>query len=160
MRIVIAGAGLAAQRCCETLRASGHEGPIVMVGAEPHAPYDRPPLSKAVLAGEEVDPALRPPGWHADHRVELRLGIPARRLDARRGELVLADGAALRYDRLLIATGAAPVVPPALAAAGAQALRTLEDARRLRDALMPGSVSASSAPASSVRRSLPRPSPR
>jgi len=60
MRIVIAGAGLAAQRCAETLRANGHDGPITMVGAEPHAPYDRPPLSKAVLAGERPDLAFRP----------------------------------------------------------------------------------------------------
>ena len=50
MRIVLAGAGLAAQRCAETLRQNGHDGPITMVGAEPHAPYDRPPLSKAYLA--------------------------------------------------------------------------------------------------------------
>jgi NADPH-dependent 2,4-dienoyl-CoA reductase/sulfur reductase-like enzyme len=48
---VIAGGGLAAQRCAETLRALGHDGPLTMLAAEPHAPYDRPPLSKAVLAG-------------------------------------------------------------------------------------------------------------
>ena len=55
MRIVIVGAGLAAQRCAEALRANGHDGPITMFGAEPHAPYDRPPLSKAVLAGERPE---------------------------------------------------------------------------------------------------------
>ena len=60
MRIVLAGAGLAAQRCAEALRANGHDGPITMVGAEPHAPYDRPPLSKAILAGERPDLAFRP----------------------------------------------------------------------------------------------------
>jgi 3-phenylpropionate/trans-cinnamate dioxygenase ferredoxin reductase component len=138
VRVVIAGAGLAAQRCSEVLRVSGHDGPIVIVGAEPHAPYDRPPLSKAFLVGEEVDPRLRPARWYADHDVELRLGMSARRLDARRRELVLAGGAAIRYDRLLIATGAAPVLPAMFAAAGAQSLRTLEDAGRLRDRLAPG----------------------
>ena len=61
MRIVIVGAGLAAQRCAETLRANGHDGPITMFGAEPHAPYDRPPLSKAILAGERPDLASGPP---------------------------------------------------------------------------------------------------
>ena len=55
MRIVLVGAGLAAQRCAEALRANGHDGPITMIGAEPHAPYDRPPLSKAILAGERPD---------------------------------------------------------------------------------------------------------
>ena len=72
MRIVIVGAGLAAQRCAEALRANGHDGPITMFGAEPHAPYDRPPLSKAVLAGERPNLSLRPRRWHADHDVELR----------------------------------------------------------------------------------------
>ena len=55
MRIVIVGAGLAAQRCAEALRANGHDGPITMYGAEPHAPYDRPPLSKAILTGERPE---------------------------------------------------------------------------------------------------------
>ncbi len=59
MRIVLVGAGLAAQRCAETLRANGHDGPITMIGAEPHAPYDRPPLSKAILAGERPDLRFR-----------------------------------------------------------------------------------------------------
>ena len=77
MRIVLVGAGLAAQRCAETLRASGHDGPITMIGAEPHPPYDRPPLSKALLAGERPDLALRPDAWHADHDVELRTGTRA-----------------------------------------------------------------------------------
>jgi NADPH-dependent 2,4-dienoyl-CoA reductase/sulfur reductase-like enzyme len=136
---VIAGAGLAAQRCCEALRAGGHDGPIVMVGEEPHAPYDRPPLSKAVAAGEHVDLGLRPASWYADRGVELRLGVAARRLHAAGHELILDDGETLGYDRLLIATGAVPVVPPALAVApGVQVLRTLEDAQRLRGALAPG----------------------
>src|SRR3954449_11151882 len=58
--VVIAGAGLAAQRCCAALRAGGYDGAIRVVGAERHAPYDRPPLSKAFLAGEHAAPAPGP----------------------------------------------------------------------------------------------------
>ena len=81
MRIVIVGAGLAAQRCAEALRANGHDGPITMYGAEPHAPYDRPPLSKAILAGERPELSLRPPTWHADHDVDLRTDTRVTSLD-------------------------------------------------------------------------------
>jgi 3-phenylpropionate/trans-cinnamate dioxygenase ferredoxin reductase subunit len=130
MRIVLVGAGLAAQRCAETLRASGHEGPITMIGAEPHPPYDRPPLSKALLSGERPDLALRPTAWHADHDVELRTGTRATQLDR---HLHLDTGEALPYDRLLIATGARPVELPGLA--HAHTLRTLDDALRLDEAL-------------------------
>jgi 3-phenylpropionate/trans-cinnamate dioxygenase ferredoxin reductase component len=109
-RIVIAGGGLAAQRCCETLRRAGHRGRITPVCAEPLVPYDRPPLSKEVLAGK-LDPealALRPRGWYADRGVELLLGRAAGALHAERHELELRDGGVLGYDRLLIATGAEP----------------------------------------------------
>jgi 3-phenylpropionate/trans-cinnamate dioxygenase ferredoxin reductase subunit len=132
------GGGLAAQRCVETLRARGHDGPITLVCGEAQAPYDRPPLSKAVLAGEPASP-FRPPDWYATHSVEVRLGTLARGLDAERREVVLADRARLPYGRLLIATGARPVMLPALAGcANAQVLRTLDDALRLRAALRPG----------------------
>lgn len=130
MRIVLVGAGLAAQRCAETLRASGHDGPITMIGAEPYAPYDRPPLSKALLAGARPDVGLRPVAWHADHEVELRTGTRATKLDDR---LHLDTGEALPYDRLLIATGARPIELPGLA--HAHTLRTLDDALRLDAAL-------------------------
>jgi 3-phenylpropionate/trans-cinnamate dioxygenase ferredoxin reductase component len=124
MRIVIVGAGLAAQRCAEALRANGHDGPITMYGAEPHAPYDRPPLSKAVLAGERPELSLRPPTWHADHDVDLRTDTRVTSLDE------------LAFDRLLIATGANPVMIPALAGReNVHVLRTLDDALRLEVAL-------------------------
>jgi 3-phenylpropionate/trans-cinnamate dioxygenase ferredoxin reductase subunit len=132
--VVLAGAGLAAQRCAEALRAGGHDGPIGMIGAEPHPPYDRPPLSKG---GEHV--RLRPAAWYREHAVALRLGTPLTGLDAAAREVILAGGERLRYDRLLIATGADPIVPPLFAgAANAQALRTIDDALRLRGALRPG----------------------
>jgi 3-phenylpropionate/trans-cinnamate dioxygenase ferredoxin reductase component len=101
--LLIAGAGLAAQRCCETLRALGQDGPITIVG--PERPYDRPPLSKDPPA---KPPWLRPLVWYAQHDVTLRTGVAAR-LHAGRQLVELADGERLRYDDLLIATGSEPV---------------------------------------------------
>jgi NADPH-dependent 2,4-dienoyl-CoA reductase/sulfur reductase-like enzyme len=131
MRIVLVGAGLAAQRCAETLRTSGHDGPITMIGAEPHPPYDRPPLSKALLAGERPALSLRPASWHADHDVELWTGTRAVGL----GERVRLDtGDTIPYDRLLIATGARGIELPGLLP-HAHTLRTLDDALSLDAAL-------------------------
>ena len=97
--IVIAGGGLAGQRCAETLRRGGYEGAIRMVCGEPHAPYDRPPLSKAVLASAQAegDLSLRPAGWHAEHGVELALGRRAVALDGARRTVALDDGEVLPY---------------------------------------------------------------
>ncbi len=141
--VVVAGGGLAGQRCCETLRARGFDGRVRMVCAEARPPYDRPPLSKGLLAGEldPVDVALRPEGWHGEHRVELVLGRRAAGLDPARRELRLDHGARLRYDELVVATGAEPRRLPALlddAGAlrpGVHELRTLDDALDLRRAL-------------------------
>jgi NADPH-dependent 2,4-dienoyl-CoA reductase/sulfur reductase-like enzyme len=139
MRVVLAGGGLAAQRCAEALRASGHDGPITMLAAEPHPPYDRPPLSKALLTGGAPDVALRPAGWYAAHGVDLRVGAAAAGLDAHRGRVRLAGGGEVIYDRLLIATGARPIVLPGLGGpANVQCFRTLEDAVALAAVLRPG----------------------
>ena len=133
------GGGLAAQRCCETLRALGHDGPITIAGAEGSEPYDRPPLSKDGFAEAATDPRFRPRSWYAEHDVELRLGAAAVRLRPGARTVELAGGERLRYDDLLIATGARPVMLPALAGyANVQALRTLADAQRLRAALRSG----------------------
>ena len=74
--VLIAGGGLAAQRCSEALRKAGYEGAIRVVCGESRAPYDRPPLSKAVLAGTlpVAEVALRPAAWYVEHGVELLLG--------------------------------------------------------------------------------------
>lgn len=132
-RVVIAGGGLAGQRAAEALRALGHAGPITMLAAEPHAPYDRPPLSKAVLAGEDADLSLRPATWHRENGVELLTGTPATGLEP--GRVRTPDGE-VPYDALVIATGASPITLPGLP--HAQSLRTLDDARRLRARLTPG----------------------
>ena len=84
--IVIAGGGLAAQRCAETLRRSGYDGPIRMLCAETHRPYDRPPLSKELLRGTCAHDELsfRADDWYAEHDIELFLGTRASVAVARR----------------------------------------------------------------------------
>jgi len=139
--IVLVGGGLASQRCAETLRRGGYDGRVRMVCAEPRAPYDRPPLSKAVLASEgaEGDLGLRPAGWHGEQGVELLLGVRAVGLDGARRTVALDDGRVLPYDKLLVATGARPRhVAPLHRFANVHTLRTLEDARALRGALAQG----------------------
>ena len=134
--VVIAGAGLAAQRCCAALRAGGYDGTIRVVGAEPHLPYDRPPLSKAFLAGEQAELALRPAAWYSEHGIDLLLGRRAARLRPRERTLELAGGERLRYDNLVVATGAEPARLPLLdGRGGVHVLRTVDDAERLRRAL-------------------------
>ncbi len=139
--VLIAGGGLAAQRCCETLRSRGFEGRIRIVGEEERPPYDRPPLSKDVLMGDR-DPAtlgFRPPEWYDDHDVELLLGERAVALDPGIRTLTLASGPTLRYDAAVVATGSRPrVLPGTERFANAHTLRTAEDAVRLHDALRPG----------------------
>lgn len=139
--VVIVGGGLAAQRCAETLRARGFDGPVRIVCAENEAPYDRPPLSKAVLAGTAADEtvAFRDAAWYSDNAVELILGRRATALHVPEQRVELDDGESLRYDALVIATGAAPRTLPFLEGfENAISLRTLEDSRRLRCELASG----------------------
>lgn len=139
--VVIVGAGLAGQRCCEALRARGWEGRIRLVGDEPHRPYDRPPLSKALLAGdtEPREVALRPAVWYGEHDVELVLGRRAVGLHPGTREVALAGGETLRYERLVVATGGVPRTLPALRGrSNVHVLRTLDDSLALRSLLVPG----------------------
>jgi NADPH-dependent 2,4-dienoyl-CoA reductase/sulfur reductase-like enzyme len=139
--VLIAGGGLAAQRCAETLRRGGEEGPIRIVCAEPHRPYDRPPLSKELLleADEDGVPTFRPAQWYADNDVDLLLGVRALGLDLTERTLELSDGARAGYDHLLIATGSRPRTLPGLERyANVTELRTVEDARGLRTAIEGG----------------------
>jgi NADPH-dependent 2,4-dienoyl-CoA reductase/sulfur reductase-like enzyme len=141
MSVVIVGAGLAGQRCAERLRAAGWGGRVRIVGDERHRPYDRPPLSKALLCGDadQEDVTLRPASWYAEHDVDLVLGRAAVGLDSAAQSLVLADGARIRYRHLVIATGGAPRMLPELRGwPHVHALRTLDDALTLRDLLAPG----------------------
>ena len=136
--VLIAGGGLAAQRTAETLRRLGYDGRVRVLCDEPHAPYDRPPLSKAVLTGERgpETPLLRPARWYAEHEVELLLGARAAFVDPTARRVRLQDGAWLRYGRLVIATGSRPRRLPVLPLGDkVRELRTIDDARALRDAL-------------------------
>lgn len=141
MRVVIAGAGLAAQCCCAALRRLGHDGPITLVGDEPLLPYDRPPLSKEWLAGK-IDVSallLRPASWYAEHGIDMRLQSRATGLYVTARRLRLAGGEELRYDRLLIATGArARTLPGTERYANVGVLRDAADAAALRARLRPG----------------------
>jgi 3-phenylpropionate/trans-cinnamate dioxygenase ferredoxin reductase component len=133
---VIVGGGLAGAKAAETLREEGFAGRVVLVAEEAERPYERPPLSKEYLRGESPREAafVHPAGFYADRGIELRLGAPAASLDAAARTLVLEDGEALRYDALLLATGAEPrrLPIPGAELDGVLYLRTLADADALR----------------------------
>ena len=130
-RVVVAGGGLAGLRTIEALRARLYGGAVTLIGAEPHAPYDRPPLSKQLLADLVDDTTLD--ADFAALGVDLRLGETATGLA---DGVLLTDFGAYPFDRLVVATGAVPV---ALPGDGPQRfLRTIDEARSLRDLLQPG----------------------
>src|SRR5215217_4056638 len=133
---VIVGASLAGAKAAETLRQEGFDGRVVLVGAEDERPYERPPLSKDYLRGEvgREKVYVHDEGFYAEHDIELRLGRTAERLDASGRELELDDGERLRYDRLLLATGAEPrrLSIPGAELDGVLYLRSVQDSDGLR----------------------------
>jgi NADPH-dependent 2,4-dienoyl-CoA reductase/sulfur reductase-like enzyme len=139
---VVVGGGQAGGRAVEGLRQAGFDGRIVLLAEEERPPYERPPLSKQVLTGEAEPEVceLHPRGWYAERGVELRPGTRAARIDRARRCIVLLDGRELAYDRLLLATGAQPVVPdwPGLGLKGVHVLRDLADSLAIRDRLRAG----------------------
>ncbi len=136
-RIVIIGAGLAGMRAAERLRERGHNGPIEIIGDEPHRPYTRPPLSKQVLSGkmEPADLALRTHGGDLD--ATWTLGDGVKRLAPQTRSIELASGRHVRYDALIIASGVEartlPNAPTHLP--NVQTLRTLADCRAIDQAM-------------------------
>jgi 3-phenylpropionate/trans-cinnamate dioxygenase ferredoxin reductase component len=139
---VIVGAGLAGAKAAEALREEGFDGRIVLVGAEPSPPYERPPLSKSYLVGDSTaeDARVHAGPYYADHDIELLTGARASALDTTARRVRLADGTELAYDRLLLATGAVPRRPPIEGAelGGVRVLRTVAHARILRERLQDG----------------------
>lgn len=138
--VVVVGASVAGVNAVEELRKAGFDGRVVLVGAEPHFPYDRPPLSKQLLVGqmEPADLALRTSAEFAALDVELRLGVRATRLDVGKRVAGLSDGTDVCFAGAIVATGAsARRLPGQPSAAGLHALRTLDDALALRSALCP-----------------------
>ncbi|WP_316043322.1 FAD/NAD(P)-binding oxidoreductase [Actinomadura sp. CNU-125] len=136
-RVVVVGGGLAGVRAVEALRKKGYEGALTLVSAERHRPYDRPPLSKAVLAGDSDDTTVDA-DWDA-LRCDLLLGERATALrpdGPGRGGVVATTAGDLPFDGLVIATGATPITLPG---DGRQhVVRTIEDARELRGLLTEG----------------------
>jgi NADPH-dependent 2,4-dienoyl-CoA reductase/sulfur reductase-like enzyme len=141
-QVVIVGASLAGIRAAEELRFQGYTGSITVVGDEPHRPYDRPPLSKKVLAGAQPPEATAlgtATGTMDDLELTWRLGSPATGLDLASREVVLGGGDRLPYDGLVIATGATPRrLPGTDHLAGVHTLRTLDDCEAIRAALQAG----------------------
>ena len=135
---MIVGAGLAAAKAVERLRDEGYAGSITVVGAEPHAPYERPPLSKDLLLGRDADPLVLDPAWWAEHDVRLVTGDRATSLDRDERRVTLDSGTRLPYDLLVLATGAQPRVPDLPGADTALYLRTREDSAQVLAALESG----------------------
>lgn len=141
--VVVVGASLAGLRACESLREEGFDGTITLVGAEHEIPYDRPPLSKKVLAGEwEVERIrLRKADDFESLALALRLGVRATALDTHARTLSLDDGTTVVYDGLILATGASPRrLPDQPLLAGVVELRTLADSVDLRDRIAGGTA--------------------
>ena len=141
-RVVIIGAGHAGGSAAALLRQYGWRGPITLIGAEPTVPYQRPPLSKAWLKGEQElrDLLLRPENFYPDNRIELRLGCEVTAIDRPAGCVALSSGERVAYDHLILATGchARALDIPGNQLAGVVGLRTLADADRLRPMLRVG----------------------
>jgi 3-phenylpropionate/trans-cinnamate dioxygenase ferredoxin reductase subunit len=141
-RIIIIGAGQAGAQAVASLRADGFTGPITMIGDELFAPYQRPPLSKAYLMGtmERERLFLKPDAFYREAQCELILGVAAIRIERATKQVHLADGRALAYDKLLIATGSRvrKIRCPGADLPGVHYLRGIDDVDRLRAVFEPG----------------------
>ncbi|MFJ4366572.1 NAD(P)/FAD-dependent oxidoreductase [Streptomyces chartreusis] len=137
--VAVVGASLAGLSAARSLRKQGYDGRLVVIGDELHRPYDRPPLSKEFLAGTLGEPELALETDDEDLQAEWMLGTRAVALDHAERTLRLADGRQVRADGFVIATGAAArTLPGSEGLAGVHTLRTLDDARALRDELALG----------------------
>jgi 3-phenylpropionate/trans-cinnamate dioxygenase ferredoxin reductase subunit len=138
----IVGASLAGGSAAATLRQEGFDGSVILIGAEPYPPYERPPLSKEYLRGEfSFEQALvQPVGFYDDNSIETHFGVRARRVNAAEKVVELEGGERLSYDKLLIATGGRnrrfPI--PGLDLEGIYDLRTVDDCDRIRAEASPG----------------------
>ena len=138
---LVIGANMAGGTAAATLREDGFDGRVVLIGHEPHPPYERPPLSKEYLRGEEDEPRfLRPPEWYEEHEIETGFGKRAERVDIAGRSVELADGELIGFDSLLIATGSRnrKLPLPGLDLPGVHDLRSLADSETIRAAAVPG----------------------
>jgi 3-phenylpropionate/trans-cinnamate dioxygenase ferredoxin reductase subunit len=137
--LVIIGASLAGAKAAEGARAAGFDGRVVLVGEEPHRPYERPPLSKTVLRGEQPPEVARvhDDAFYAANDIELLLGRRVVGLDPNARQIRLDDDETLGYTTAVLATGAAPrhIDIPGAGLAGVRYLRTIDDSTALGDAI-------------------------
>jgi 3-phenylpropionate/trans-cinnamate dioxygenase ferredoxin reductase component len=140
--MVIIGAGHAAGQAAASLRQAKYEGPITIVGDEPHVPYQRPPLSKQYLSGEQsIDRVyLRPASFYADKNVDLKLNTTATAIDRENKTVSLNNGETLGYDKLIISTGSRPrkLSIEGSDLPGIHYLRTIADVDAIRAEMAPG----------------------
>src|SRR5258705_5378236 len=133
--IVIVGASLAGGTAAITLREEGFDGNIVLIGAEPHLPYERPPLSKEYFQQKQPFEKtwLKPISFYAEHHIQTRLGVQATQIDPREKVVELEDGDRVSYDKVLIATGVRNrrLQLPGADLEGIYSLRTVADADRI-----------------------------
>lgn len=136
MNIVVVGAGLAGANAVEELRNQGYTEDITLLGAEPHTPYERPPLSKSVLLGDKEPETVfvHDRQWYADQQIDLRTDARVTAID-RDAQTVEVAGSDIHYDQLLLTTGSQPRRLPDLDALDPLYLRTLEDSIRLKERL-------------------------
>ncbi|MFN3006243.1 NAD(P)/FAD-dependent oxidoreductase [Mycolicibacterium wolinskyi] len=139
---VVVGASLAGARAVEALRSEGFDGRIILVGAEYHLPYDRPPLSKEVILGskEPGDTCIHKSDFYSRNDIELLLGVRARRIDTHGRRVELHDGVSIQADKVLLCTGTTPRRPelPGMDLDGVRFLRTVDDAVAIRDQMRAG----------------------
>jgi 3-phenylpropionate/trans-cinnamate dioxygenase ferredoxin reductase subunit len=142
LKTVIVGAGHAGGSAAAFLRQFGYEGEIVLIGEEPSAPYQRPPLSKAWLKGEADSESLllRPEGFYAEHGIDLRVATRVRAIDPKSKTVALGNGGEVAYDALILATGSAArkLAIPGADHPAVLELRTAADADRVKAVLEPG----------------------
>src|SRR5881409_2577117 len=136
--IAIVGASLAGGTAAVTLREEGFDGDIVLIGAESELPYNRPPLSKGYLRGQDrfSDQLVKPAAYYTEQRIELRLGVRATAIDPTQKLVELEGGERVAYDRLLVTTGGRnrTLSVPGATLEGVFQLRTVEDCDRIRAA--------------------------
>ena len=139
---VIVGASLAGAKAAETLRDEGFDGEIVLLGTEPELPYERPPLSKGYLLGNDERDSfiVHPADWYAEHGVDLRMGTTVTGIDRAASAVVTTDDTTIHYDKLLLTTGASPrrLNFPGSDRPEIRYLRTTADSERLRAAFQQG----------------------
>jgi len=138
---VIVGAGLGVATAAGKLRDEGFDGDVVLIGAEPTPPYERPPLSKEYLRGESDHHLVRPPEWYEENRVDARFGVRAERVNLTDRVVELEGGERVAFDQVVIATGARNrrLEIPGVELPGVHDLRFAPDADAIREAARKGS---------------------